>query len=119
MIKLIKKRIQRENMDKINLMDWVERIDKPWEPKEIAFLHDVALRIAKIQGTYDWHTHRFEDELFIVLKGKIFIDTADGSVELNEMESYLVEKGTRHRSRSDKPAWVLLIEPVHTKTKGD
>ncbi|HZX11548.1 MAG TPA: cupin domain-containing protein [Acidobacteriota bacterium] len=106
-------------MNKINLKDWLEKVDTPWEPKEIATLHDVALRIAKIHGTYDWHTHRFEDELFLVLKGKIFIDTPKGSVELNEMESYLVKKGTRHRSRSDKPAWVLLVEPVHTKTKGD
>ncbi|MBD3413648.1 MAG: cupin domain-containing protein [Candidatus Aminicenantes bacterium] len=106
-------------MDKINLMHWVENIKTPWEPKEVATLHDVALRIAKIKGTYDWHTHRYEDEMFLVLKGKIFIDLPDESVELNEMETYVVGRGIRHRSRSDKPAWVLLIEPVHTKTKGE
>ncbi len=106
-------------MDKINLKEWVERIKTPWEPKEILSFHDVALRVAKIEGAYEWHTHRLEDELFLVLKGKIYIDTPKESIELNEMEGYLVKKGTRHRSRSDKPAWVLLVEPVLTKTKGE
>ncbi|MCD6516368.1 MAG: cupin domain-containing protein [Candidatus Aminicenantes bacterium] len=106
-------------MDKINLKEWVERIKDPWEPKEILSFHDVALRVAKIHGAYNWHTHSHEDELFLVLKGKIYIDTPKESIELNEMECYLVKRGTRHRSRSDKPAWVLLVEPVRTKTKGE
>ncbi len=106
-------------MEKINFLELSKNINKPWEPKEILSINETALRLALIHGTYDWHTHRYEDELFIVLKGKIFIDTSDGSIELNEMEGYLIEKGTRHRSRSDNPAWILLIEPVQTRTLGD
>ena len=106
-------------MEKINLQKLIKEMKKPWEPQNVVLVDETALRIAKIEGAYNWHIHREEDEFFLVLKGKIFIDTEEGSIELNEMEGYLVKKGTRHRSRTKKPAWILLIEPIKTKTKGE
>lgn len=106
-------------MQKIKFHEIIESIKDPWEPKDIAFVSDAALRVAMIHGAYDWHTHRHEDELFYVLKGKIYIDTEQQTIQLNEMEGFLVKKGIRHRSRSEAPAWVLLFEPKQTKTKGE
>ncbi|MFC2170033.1 cupin domain-containing protein [Acidobacteriota bacterium] len=106
-------------MIKIDLRKLIKEIKEPWEPRDIAFMNDTAIRIAKIDGIYHRHIHQNEDELFMVIKGKIFIDTEKDSVELNEMECYLVKKGIKHRSRSEKPAWILLIEPKLTKTKGE
>jgi len=106
-------------MDKLDFKELMASIKEPWQPVDVAYVNDTALRIAMIQGVYDWHTHRDEDELFYVLKGKIAIDTPDGSVELGEREGYLVKQGTRHRSRAEKPAWILLVEPIRTRTKGE
>lgn len=106
-------------MTKIDLKELVGGLDDPWQPKDIAYINDTALRIAKIDGEYHWHTHRDEDEFFLVLKGKIFIDIDDTSVELKEQQGFLVKGGKRHRSRSIKPAWVLLVELIRTKTKGE
>ena len=106
-------------MAKINLKELIDKVREPWQPIDVAYVNETALRIAKIEGAYNWHTHRDEDELFLVLKGKIYIDTEEGSVELKEKDGYLVKKGTRHRSRSEKPAWILLVEPIKTKTKGE
>ncbi|MDH4210859.1 MAG: cupin domain-containing protein [candidate division WOR-3 bacterium] len=106
-------------MAKINLKKIIKEIKEPWQPRDILHVHDTALRVAKIDGAYDWHVHLKEDEFFLVLKGKIYVDTEKGSTEVKENEGYLVKKGVRHRSRAKKPAWVLLIEPVLTRTKGD
>ncbi|MBN2244950.1 MAG: cupin domain-containing protein [Candidatus Aminicenantes bacterium] len=106
-------------MQKINFHEVIDSIKEPWEPKDIAHVGNAALRVAMIHGVFDWHAHRQEDELFFVLKGKIYIDTEKETIELNEMEGFLVKKGIRHRSRSDAPAWVLLFEPKKTKTKGE
>jgi mannose-6-phosphate isomerase-like protein (cupin superfamily) len=106
-------------MKKIKLKDIIKDVKEPWQIKDIAYINDTALRIAKIHGVYNWHTHRDEDEFFIVLKGKITIDTEEGAVELRENEGYLVKKGKRHRSRAKKPAWILLVEPTKTKTLGE
>jgi len=104
---------------KISLKKLIREIKDPWQPRDILHVHQTALRVAKIEGEYDWHVHMNEDEFFLVLKGKIYIDTVRGVIELKENEGYLVNKGTRHRSRAKKPAWVLLIEPILTKTKGE
>jgi mannose-6-phosphate isomerase-like protein (cupin superfamily) len=104
---------------KVNLKEMIKGIKEPWQAMDAVYVNETALRVAKIQGEYSWHTHQKEDEFFLVLKGKIYIDTEKDSVELNENEGYLVEKGKRHRSRADKPAWILLIEPTKTKTTGE
>lgn len=106
-------------MKKVNLKDLIKEVQDPWQPKDIAYINHTALRIAKIKGEYKWHTHRNEDEFFLVLKGKINIDTEEGSVEIKENEGFLVKRGTRHRSRAKKAAWILLVEPIKTKTKGE
>lgn len=107
-------------MKKIDLLEVIGKIKKPWQVTDLITVNNTTLRIAKIEGAYQWHTHQNKDEFFLVLKGKIFIDTnKDGVIELNEMECYLVEKGIRHRSRADKPAWVLLAEPPEIKTPGE
>ncbi len=106
-------------MTKISLKNLVREIHEAWQPRDVAYINESAVRIAKIEGAYNWHTHQNEDEFFLVLKGKIFIDTEEGSVELKEHEAFLVRRGTRHRSRAEKPAWIMLIEPIKTKTKGE
>jgi len=106
-------------MSKVDLKKLIEEVKDPWDPIDIVRINHTSLRMAKIDGAYRWHSHKNEDELFIVLKGTVFIDTEEGAVELNEMESYLVKRGIRHRSRSEEPAWVLLIEPTMTKTRGE
>ncbi len=106
-------------MPKICFKDVEKGIKEPWQPQDVCFVNETALRIAKIDGAYIWHTHMNEDEFFYVLRGKIFIDMENESVELKEGEGFLVKRGTRHRSRSEKPAYVLLIEPISTKTRGE
>ena len=109
-------------MRKIVFHEMPNTIDVIFEPYETGYVNDTAIRTAKVEGEYRWHTHLREDEFFMVIKGKVFIDTEspDGTVELNEMEGYIVPKGTRHRSRTDagEPAWIILVEPTRTRTKG-
>ncbi|MCK4353411.1 cupin domain-containing protein [candidate division WOR-3 bacterium] len=106
-------------MEKINLKEYSKTIKELWQPYEIAFVNDTALRIAKIKGAYRWHKHKNEDEFFFVVKGSAFIDFKNETIELNEGEGCLVKKGIEHRSRSKDEATILLIEPISTKTKGE
>lgn len=106
-------------MPKVSFAEVAKKIDEAWRPQDIAYVNDTCLRMAKIHGTYDWHLHRSEDEFFLVIKGEIFIDFEKDSVHLKEGEGLLVKRATKHRSRADKPAWVLLVEPTATKTLGE
>jgi len=106
-------------MRKISFKDLVKKVQEAWQPQDLLYVNETALRVAKIDGAYNWHTHQKEDEFFLVIKGKIFIDLENESVELKEHEGFLVKRGLRHRSRAQKPSWVLLIEPMVTITKGE
>lgn len=102
---------------KINFKE--KELKTVWQPYEVAYVNGTALRLAKLKGAYNWHVHKKESEFFLVINGKVFIDTEEETVELNEWEGYLVKKGLRHRSRTEEEATVLLIEPITTKTKGE
>ena len=106
-------------MEKINFLRYGEGITDFWQPYEVAHVGNMALRIAKIRGTYDWHVHKDEDEFFYVLAGSVHVDTESESVTLEKGEGYLVKGGVKHRSRAFEEAIILLIEPIKTKTKGE
>jgi mannose-6-phosphate isomerase-like protein (cupin superfamily) len=91
-------------MKKVIFKQLIEKMKEKWEPEDVVFINDTALRIAKVEGAYQWHTHPGEDEFFLVLEGSVFIDTEEGTVDLKEMEGFLVKRGTRHRSRTEGPA---------------
>ena len=81
-------------------------------------VNDTALRLARIEGEYRWHVHPNEDEFFLVIDGEITIESKEGSITLKEGEGALVPRGIPHRSKSERPSVVLLIEPVWTNTRG-
>lgn len=91
-----------------------------WEPKELARIAGVAFRLVRLAGTYRWHVHRREDEAFVVLEGKVFVDTEGGTHEVGPGEMLIVPAGLKHRSRvPEGEALVLLVEPAETVTKGE
>ena len=90
-----------------------------WSPRVVAEVDDAYVKVAKLTGTFGWHAHADEDELFLVLKGHLRIEMEAGAVELDEGDLYVVPKGTRHNPVADDECWVMLIEPVQTKHTGD
>ena len=66
-----------------------------------------------------WHKHDEEDELFLVVKGKLTIQMRDGDVELNAGEFYVVPKGVEHCPHSAEETHILLIEPKTTAHTGE
>jgi len=106
-------------LSKWDLKEVADGLEK-WEPEELARVGGVALRLVKLAGTYRWHVHRAQDEAFIVIKGKLFVDTEEGSHELGPGQLLIVPAGTKHRSRvPEGEAVVLLVEPAETVTKGE
>lgn len=90
-----------------------------WSPRIIAEVDDSYVKVAKVKGTLVWHSHEHEDELFMVLKGRLRIELETGVVELNEGEILVVPKGARHNPIADDECLLLLIErksTLHTGT---
>jgi mannose-6-phosphate isomerase-like protein (cupin superfamily) len=90
-----------------------------WSPRVIAEVDDSYVKVAKIHGTFGWHTHEHEDELFMILKGSLRIEMEAGAVDLGEGDVYVVPKGTRHNPIAADECHVLLIERKSTSHTGD
>ena len=107
------------NLTKFNLNEISEKITKPWSPENIETVNDYVIRMARFDGKYHWHKHDKEDEIFLVFKGKIKIQTKDGDIVLEEGEGVKIPKGLEHCPISIEPSIILLFEPMKLKSKGD
>ena len=90
-----------------------------WSPRVIGELDDAYIKVAKVQGTLAWHSHAEEDEMFLVLKGRLRIEMEGGSVELGEGEMYVVPKGMPHNPVAEEECLLMLIERKSTLHTGE
>jgi mannose-6-phosphate isomerase-like protein (cupin superfamily) len=91
-----------------------------WSPRIVAELDDSYVKVAKIQGTFVWHSHDDEDELFFILKGRLRIEMEnETAVDLTEGEAFVVPKGVRHMPVAPEECLVMLIERKSTAHTGN
>jgi len=71
---------------------------------------DYCAYLSRFLGTYKFHAHN-RDEMYLVLKGEIYIDYDDGRrVHLHSQESLVVKAGEVHRSGADQESLVLMFK---------
>lgn len=108
---------------KINLAERFSRFSEHWTPKVVGELNGQQVRLAKLLGPFVWHHHEAEDELFLVVKGRLRIElrepTGERAVELHEGELLIVPRGVEHRPVADEEVHVLLFEPASTLNTGN
>lgn len=107
-------------MISINLPEKYAKIKEHWSPKIIGELNGQHVKIAKISGEFTWHSHANEDELFMVIKGTLFMDFRDKTEVVKEGEIIIVPKGIEHRPRTEnEEVQILLFEPASTINTGE
>jgi mannose-6-phosphate isomerase-like protein (cupin superfamily) len=90
-----------------------------WSPRVIGEVDDTYVKVAKVLGTFGWHSHDDEDELFLILHGRLRIEMEAGAVELAEGEMYVVPRGVRHNPVAEQECQLLLIERKSTLHTGN
>jgi mannose-6-phosphate isomerase-like protein (cupin superfamily) len=106
----------------VNLVSLEEKFslfDEHWQPKVIAQLNGQEVKLVKVQGTFPWHRHEAEDELFLVWRGRFRVEFRDRIVEMRPGELVVVPRGVEHRTAADEEAEVLIFEPADVLNTGD
>ena len=106
-------------MDKVNLREKLALFDDQWGPKIVGELNGQHAKLAKFMGEFVWHKHDHEDELFLVLKGRLRMDFRDREIWLEEGEFLIVPRGIEHRPVAVEEVHVFLFEPATTLNTGD
>lgn len=103
----------------VNLAQKFSRFQEYWSPKITGELNDSYVKLVKLKGEFVWHHHEGEDELFLVVKGKLLIKLRDRDIWLEEGEFVIIPKGVEHLPIAEEEVHVLLLEPKTTLNTGN
>jgi len=107
------------NMNIINLSQKFDLFHEHWRPRIVGELNDSYVKLAKLKGEFVWHRHENEDELFLVVKGKLQIKLRERDLWIGEGEFVIIPRGVEHCPVADEEVQVLLLEPKSTVNTGD
>jgi mannose-6-phosphate isomerase-like protein (cupin superfamily) len=96
----------------VSLAGKLARFDEQWSPKIVAEMNGSHVKVAKVHGTFVWHSHADEDELFLVVRGRLRIELRDGAVTLGPGELVVIPKGVEHRPVAEEEVHLVLVEPA-------
>lgn len=102
-----------------NPRDIAASLTELWSPRVVGEVDDAYIKVAKVQGTFGWHHHADEDELFLVLAGQLRIELRDRVVALDEGGMFIVPKGVEHNPVAERECLLMLIERKSTLHTGN
>lgn len=104
---------------KINLNQKFDTFSTLWDPKIVGELNDQFVKIARLEGDFVMHKHDNEDELFLVIEGKLFIELEKETLEINAGEFVIIPKGVNHKPYAPNQVKIMLFEPKSTLNTGN
>jgi mannose-6-phosphate isomerase-like protein (cupin superfamily) len=106
-------------MDVINIAQKFSLFQEYWQPRIAGELNDSYIKLAKLKGEFVWHLHENEDELFLVVKGKLLIKLRDRELWLEAGAFAIIPKGIEHCPVAEEEVQVILLEPKSTLNTGN
>ena len=106
-------------MHSINLRRALEDVKEHWSPRVVGQVNNQYIKVAKVKGEFTWHKHDNEDEMFLVVYGKLVIQFEDGEVTLSPGDFYVVPKCKLHNPVAAEECGLALIETVTTLHTGN
>lgn len=107
----------------INIPAAFERIPEPWSPHIAARVNGQEVRLARIEGAFDWHRHAGVEEAFFVVRGRFVMRFRDGTKEwdvpMEEGDFIVVPPDTDHMPVAAGECWIMLIEAPGERNTGD
>lgn len=106
-------------MEKVNIAQKFTLFQDYWSPRIAGELNDAYIKLVKLKGEFVWHHHEAEDEMFLVVKGKLLIKFRDRDVWLEAGEFLIIPKGVEHMPVAEDEVQVMLLEPKTTVNTGN
>jgi mannose-6-phosphate isomerase-like protein (cupin superfamily) len=106
-------------MDKVNISEKLSQFKDYYNPRIIGELNGQQVKAVKVKGEFVWHHHDHEDELFLVIQGKLKMEFRDKTVEVSPGEFIIVPRGVEHKPVADEEVHMLLFEPASTLNTGN
>src|SRR5947208_15583968 len=99
------------NPTKVNLSEKFCSFSDYWSPKIVGELNDSYVKLVKVKGEFIWHQHEKEDELFLVVSGRLLMRLRDRDVWINPGDFFIVPSRVDHMPVAEKQSQALVLEP--------
>jgi mannose-6-phosphate isomerase-like protein (cupin superfamily) len=106
-------------MKKVNFEEKLKLFSDCCRPRIVGEFNDNYVKVSKHKGEFVWHSHKTEDELFLVIKGRLCIKLRDEDIWLEPGEFVIVPHGIEHNPVAEEETHIVLIEPKSTVNTGD
>jgi mannose-6-phosphate isomerase-like protein (cupin superfamily) len=106
-------------IETVNIARKLELFQDYWSPRLVGEINDMQVKLVKLKGEFVWHHHEQEDELFLVLQGKLLIRLRDQDLHVGEGEFVIIPHGVEHLPVAGEEVHVLLLEPGSTLNTGN
>jgi mannose-6-phosphate isomerase-like protein (cupin superfamily) len=106
-------------LEKVNLAEKLSLFSSYFEPKVVGELNGQQVKLVKVRGPFVWHYHDDEDELFLVVKGRLDMELRERTITIEEGEFLVVPRGVEHRPVAQEEVHLLLFEPASTLNTGN
>jgi len=104
-------------MRSVNLAEKFRQFNEHWSPKIVGELNDCYVKLVKLKGEFVWHHHEVEDELFLVVKGRLLLKFRDREVWVGEGEFVSRGGSSTCPSRPTRPTCSCSSRSPHS-TRG-
>ena len=111
--------VQAGHVAVVDLEERLGAFDERWSPRIVAELNGQHIKLVKVEGDFVWHHHESEDELFLVLAGRLVIELRDRALTLDPGQLCVIPRGVEHRPRAASETHLLLFEPAGTRNTGN
>ena len=105
-------------MDKVSLEQKLSLFSEHWSPKIVGELNGQHVKLVKFQGEFVWHHHETEDELFLIIQGRLRMRLRDQDIVLEPGEFIVIPHGVEHMPVAEEEVHLLLMEPKTTVNTG-
>ena len=87
----------------VDLAETFGRFTDAWSPKIVGDVNDMHVKVVKLRGEFVWHHHDAEDELFLVVAGRLRMQLRDGDREVGPGQLIIVPRGVEHCPKARGP----------------
>lgn len=110
---------QTVQMEKVNISEKLKTFSEYWSPKIVGDINESYVKLAKLKGEFVWHMHENEDEMFLVIEGRLVVRLRTEDIVLNEGEFLIIPRGVEHMPFAENEVHVMLFEPKATLNTGN
>jgi mannose-6-phosphate isomerase-like protein (cupin superfamily) len=91
-----------------------------WQPKRVGRIDGYDVRLARLKGEFNWHSHADADEFFLVVDGVLRMHFRDRHEDVPAGSFIIVPRGVEHKPEAlTAETKIMLVEKSETVNTGD